>query len=184
VVGHKWVDLSEGNFGVSLLNDCKYGHDVKDNVLRLTLIKSAINPDETADRGVHEFTYSLVPHKGDWREGNIVKEAYNLNVPLLAGELKANQNGSLPATNQFAEIDNDNVLLETVKKAEDDDAVLVRFYEYKHYRNQTNVSFAKPIKKAVECNLIEEEEKGADYQNQTLTFSVAPYEIKTFKIWF
>lgn len=184
VVGHKWVDLSEGNFGVSLLNDCKYGHDVKDNVLRLTLIKSAINPDETADRGIHEFTYSLVPHKGDWREGNIVKEAYNLNVPLLAGELKANQNGSLPATNQFAEIDNDNVLLETVKKAEDDDAVLVRFFEYKHYRNQTNVSFAKPIKKAVECNLIEEEVKEADYQNQTLSFSVSPYEIKTFKIWF
>lgn len=184
VVGHKWVDLSEGNFGVSLLNDCKYGHDVKENVLRLTLIKSAISPDETADRGIHEFTYSLVPHTGDWREGNIVKEAYNLNVPLLAGELKANQTGSLPATHQFVEIDNDHVLLETVKKAEDDEAIIVRFYEYKQYRNQTNVSFAKTIKKAVECNLIEEEEKEAEYQNQTLSFSVSPYEIKTFKIWF
>ncbi|MGG3468220.1 alpha-mannosidase [Neobacillus pocheonensis] len=184
VVGHKWVDLSEGNFGVSLLNDCKYGHDVKDNVLRLTLIKSSIEPDETADRGIHVFTYSLVPHKGDWREGNIVKEAYDLNVPLLAAELKANPSGNLPNDFQFAEIDRDNVLLETVKKAEDDDSIVVRFYEYMQFRNKTNVSFAKPIRKAVECNLMEEEEKPADYQGKTLSFSVSPYEIKTFKVWF
>ncbi|NWQ39204.1 alpha-mannosidase [Bacillus sp. EB106-08-02-XG196] len=184
VVGHKWVDLSEGNFGVSLLNDCKYGHDVKDNVIRLTLIKSSIEPDETADRGNHEFTYSLIPHKGDWREGNIVKEAYHLNVPLFANELPANLDGHLPASYQFAEIGQDNVLLETVKKAEDGDAILIRFYEYKQYKNKINVSFAKPIKKAVECNLIEEAEKEADYQNKNLSFSVSPYEIKTFKIWF
>jgi len=184
VVGHKWVDLSEGNFGVSLLNDCKYGHDVKDNVMRLTLIKSAIEPDETADRGTHEFTYSIVPHKGDWREGDIVKEAYNLNAPLLASEVSANENGTLPITYQFAEIDNDNVILETVKKAESGDAVIVRFYEYKQYRNETNVTFAKPIKKAIECNLIEEEECEATYQGETLSFNVAPFEIKTFKIWF
>ncbi|WP_223591734.1 alpha-mannosidase [Neobacillus bataviensis] len=184
VVGHKWVDLSEGNFGVSLLNDCKYGHDVKDNVLRLTLIKSSIEPDETADRGNHEFTYTLVPHKGDWREGDIVKEAYDLNVPLMAAELKANPSGNLPDDFQFAEIDRDNVLLETVKKAEDDDSIVVRFYEYKQFRNKTNVTFAKPIRKAVECNLMEEEEMPADYQGKTLSFSVSPYEIKTFKVWF
>jgi alpha-mannosidase len=184
VIGHKWVDLSEGNFGVSLLNDCKYGHDVKENVIRLTLIKSAIRPDETADQGEHEFTYSLVPHNGDWREGNIVKEAYSLNVPLFAAEVSANPKASLPETYQFAEIDNDNVMLETVKKSETDNAIVVRFYEYKQFRNETNVLFAKPIKKAVECNLIEEEEKEADYQGQTLSFSVSPYEIKTFKVWF
>jgi alpha-mannosidase len=184
VAAQKWVDLSEGNYGVSLLNDCKYGHDIKDNVIRLTLIKSSIAPDETADRGLHEFTYSLVPHKGDWREGEIVKEAYHLNVPLLASERKANPNGNLPSIYQFAQIDNDNVLLETVKKAEDDDAIVVRFYEYKQFRNNTSVSFANPIKKAVECNLIEEELEEADYQDKTLSFSVSPYEIKTFKVWF
>ncbi|MDQ0972536.1 alpha-mannosidase [Neobacillus niacini] len=184
VAAHKWVDLSEGNYGVSLLNDCKYGHDIKDNVIRLTLIKSSIAPDETADRGLHEFTYSLVPHNGDWREGEIVKEAYQLNFPFIASERKANPNGNLPSIYQFAQIDNDNVLLETVKKAEDDDAIVVRFYEYKQFRNNTSVSFASPIKKAVECNLIEEELKEADYQDKTLSFSVSPYEIKTFKIWF
>lgn len=184
VAGHKWVDLSEGNFGVSLLNDSKYGHDVKENMIRLTLIKSAIEPDETADRGSHAFTYSLVPHLGDWREGNIVNEAYHLNVPLLAGELGENPNGNLPSHYQFAEIDNDNVLLETVKKAEDDEAIVLRFYEYKQFRNKTKVTFAEPIKKAVECNLIEEEERVAHYQDKTLSFPITPYEIKTFKIWF
>ncbi|NUK30271.1 alpha-mannosidase [Parageobacillus sp. VR-IP] len=184
VVGHKWVDLSEGNYGVSLLNDCKYGHDVKDNVIRLTLIKSAIDPDETADRGKHTFVYSLLPHKGDWREGNVVKEAYSLNYPLFAKGITANENGTLSETCCFAEVDADNVLIETVKKAEDDDAIIVRFYEYKQFRtNGVNVKFAKQIKKAVECNLIEEEQQEACYEGNMLSFDISPFEIKTFKIW-
>ncbi|MEH7381428.1 alpha-mannosidase [Bacillus sp. JJ1533] len=184
VVGHKWVDLSEGNYGVSLMNDSKYGHDVKEHVMRLTLIKSAVRPDETADQGFHQFTYSLLPHAGDWREGNVVKEAYEMNVPLLASLLEANPAGNLPGRYEFAAVDSDNVVLETVKKAEDDEAVIVRFYEYKQYRNDANVTFAQPIKKAVECNLMEEEINKAVHHGQTLHFSVTPYEIKTFKLWF
>ncbi|HEU5138589.1 MAG TPA: alpha-mannosidase [Bacillales bacterium] len=184
-VGQKWVDLSEGNYGVSLLNDCKYGHDVKDNVMRLTLIKSAIEPDETADRGTHLFTYSLLPHKGDWRNGGVVEEAYNLNQPLLAREISSCKDGSLPSEYQFVEVDADHVMIETVKKAEEDDAVVVRLYENKQYRNQeVNLSFSQPIVKAVECNLIEEEAIEADYDRKNLSFAITPYEIKTFKIWF
>ncbi|GGH84821.1 alpha-mannosidase [Pullulanibacillus pueri] len=186
VVGHKWVDLSEGNYGVSLLNDCKYGHDVKDHTIRLTLLKSAISPDETADRGHHSFTYSLLPHKGDWREGNVVEEAYGLNTPLLAHEVTANENGTLQPHYQFAELNCDHAFIETVKKAEDDDnAVIVRVYEYKHYRNEdVKIKFSQAIQKAVLCNLVEEDEEKATFKDQTLSFSLAPYEIKTFKLWF
>lgn len=184
-VGHKWVDLSEGNYGVSLLNDCKYGHDVKDNVIRLTLIKSAISPDETADRGSHSFTYSLFPHSGSWKENGVVETAYALNDPLLGYEVAPNTDGKLPIAYQFADISHDNVWLETVKKEEDGQAAVIRLYEYKQHRNQdVKVRFGEQIKKAVECNMIEEEIGEADYKENQISFSIKPYEVKTFKIWF
>src|SRR5690242_21418473 len=80
---HRWIDLSEGGYGVSLLNDGKYGHDVHGNVMRLTLLKSGIDPDPQADQGIHRFTYSLLPHRGDWREARTVQRAYELNVPAI-----------------------------------------------------------------------------------------------------
>ncbi|MCC7449406.1 MAG: alpha-mannosidase [Anaerolineae bacterium] len=184
-VAHKWVDLSEGNYGVALLNDCKYGHDVKDNVLRLTLIKSAITPDEQADQGRHVFTYSLLPHAGDWRASQVVQEAYALNMPLHVGIIRAPQTGALPQSYGFAVIDVDNVVLETVKKSEDDDSWIVRVYECKQYRSgAVNIAFGQPIKRAVECNLVEEGAEPVAYDGRCLTFAIAPYEIKTFKVWF
>ncbi len=81
---HRWVDLSEGGYGVALLNDSKYGSDVTHNVLRLTLLKSAVWPDADADQGVHRFTYALLPHAGDWRAGEVVRRAAELNAPLRA----------------------------------------------------------------------------------------------------
>ncbi|MDJ0860591.1 MAG: glycoside hydrolase family 38 C-terminal domain-containing protein, partial [Dinoroseobacter sp.] len=80
VPAHKWADLSDGNYGVALLNDCKYGYDVRDDVLRLSLIKSATMPDNTADQGYHRFTYALLPHEGDTRV-EVRREAYALNLP-------------------------------------------------------------------------------------------------------
>ena len=189
-LGHKWADLSEGNFGVALLNDCKYGYDVKNNVIRLTLIKSAIHPDEQADQGEHIFTYSLLPHKGDWREGDVVAEAYDLNYPLIvvAGDKNGNADfgeGNLPQSQRFAEIDARNVILETVKQAEESEAVIVRFYEYMQYRkNRVRVRFGRPIIGAMACNLMEEDEEPAEFEGDLLSFPIDPYEIKTFKIWF
>ncbi|MFD1885700.1 alpha-mannosidase [Paenibacillus wenxiniae] len=82
-VGHQWADLSERNYGVSLLNDCKYGYDIKDHIMRLSLLKSAIHPDPMADYGQHHFTYSLYPHGGDWLDGGTVQEAWQLNAPAV-----------------------------------------------------------------------------------------------------
>jgi alpha-mannosidase len=182
---HKWVDLSEGNYGVALLNDCKYGYDVKDNLLRITLHRSPTEPDETADQGRHEFTYSLLPHAGTWRESNVIQEAYALNDPLMARLVPANPQGDLPSAQAWAEVDTEHVILETVKKAEDENAWIVRVYECKQYRsNAVAIRFGRPIRKAVECNLLEEDETPVAYQGDQLTFAVNPFEIKTFKIWF
>jgi alpha-mannosidase len=183
-VAHKWVDLSEGGYGVGLLNDCKYGYDVKHNVLRLTLLKSAIGPDETADRGHHRFTYSLLPHAGPWSDSPIVEEAYDLNYRLLVDTIAQQQAGDLPRSYTFAELNTDNVIVETIKKAEDENAWIVRVYECKHhYRKNVRLTFGHPIRKAVECNLIEEDQGAVAHDERSLTFAIKPYEIKSFKVW-
>ncbi len=187
VVGHKWVDLSEGNYGVALLNDCKYGHDIRDQVLRLTLIKSAIDPDPDADRGRHVFTYSLLPHAGGWREGGVEAEAYALNNPLRASLLPGAQPGDLPPAFSLAALDRgaDHVVLKTVKQAEDGDGWVVRLYESHQYRNrEVRLTFGRPVRRAVECNLVEEGEAPVACAGQSLSFAIAPYEIKTFRVWF
>jgi alpha-mannosidase len=190
VVGHKWADLSEGDYGVALLNDCKYGYDIHDNVMRLTLIKSAIDPDPTADQGHHEFIYSLLPHKGDWRIGQVAMQASALNNPLIARIVAPNPNGSLPDKYSFAALDTDNVamedvVIETVKRAEDGDGWIVRVYENQQSRHDAvTITFAQPIREATECNLVEEGESPVRVEGSTLTFAISPFEIKTFRIKF
>jgi alpha-mannosidase len=186
VNAHKWADLSEGNYGVALLNDCKYGYDIKDNIMRLTLIKSAIDPDPRADQGKHTFTYSLLPHRGDWREGDVTRQAYELNVPVLAKIVApGNNKGSIPDEFEFARVSRDHVVLETVKKAEDGDGWVIRLYEYQQKRCQNaQIDFGKNICKAFEVNLMEENPSPARIEENRLLFSITPFEIKTFKIWF
>jgi alpha-mannosidase len=183
-VGHKWVDLSEGGYGVALLNDCKYGYDVKHHLLRLTLLKSPIGPDETADRGTHVFTYSLLPHAGPWNAADVVRAAYELNYPLLAATIPQPQPGKLPRAFAFAEPDADHVIVETIKRAEDDDAWIVRVYECQQiYCRQVTLRFGQRVRRAVECNLMEIAHSPVAHDDRSLTFAIAPYEIKTFKVW-
>ena len=126
VAAQRWTDLSEGDYGVSLLNDCKYGHYVKGNELQISLLRAPVSPDPTADEGLHDFTYALYPHEGDWRVGT-VQQGLELNVPLLAVAVQAHS-GSLPSVDAFASVDVDNVVLDNVKRAEDSDALIVRVY--------------------------------------------------------
>jgi alpha-mannosidase len=183
VCAHKWADLSEGNYGVALLNDCKYGYDIKDNLMRLTLLRSPIRPDAQADKGKHIFTYSLLPHRGDVSNREIHCEAYQLNYPWRAELLPAQPNEQLPSEYSFAE--GAYVIIETVKKAEIGEAWIVRAYEPSGFRkNDAYIDFSSLVKKAVECNLIEEGETPVDLKENRLTFAITPYEIKTFKVWF
>jgi alpha-mannosidase len=182
----KWMDLSEGNYGVAVLNDCKYGGDVKDNVMRLTLLKSAIDPDPLADKTYHVFTYSLYPHSGSLAQSGVISEAYRLNYPLIGATIPAEQSGELSDHHALATVfPHGRLILETVKQAEDGDGWIVRVYETFHDRLKTGkISFSKPVRRAIECNLVEEGEQPVDVQDNAILFQIAPFEIKTFRVWF
>ncbi|GLC30875.1 alpha-mannosidase [Clostridium omnivorum] len=181
VCGQKWADLSEGDFGVSLLNDSKYGHDIKEGVMRLTLIKSGIEPNPTTDQEEHNFTYSLYPHSGDWRQGNTVQMAYNLNVPLYT-KVEEEHAGELPAEASFAKINSDNAIIEVIKKAEDSGDLVIRLYECYNKRSNVTIELLKNIEEAVECNLMEKDMEPVNFEGNKLSFELKPYEIKSFKV--
>ncbi|WP_407267946.1 alpha-mannosidase [Radiobacillus sp. PE A8.2] len=176
-VGHQWADLSEQSYGVSLLNDCKYGYDIKDNVMRLTLIKSGIFPDPHADQGEHLFTYSLYPHKGDWREGNTVMKAWELNNPLtfIKGKRKHDEPFSL------FHLSADHVMIDAVKKAEDDNRIVVRVHEFKGARGSVRVNSDATINSWQETDLMERPISDV-FKGESIDFKIKPYEIKTFLI--
>ncbi|TCL63806.1 alpha-mannosidase [Hydrogenispora ethanolica] len=181
VCAHKWADLSENGFGVSLLNDCKYGYDIKDGNMRLTLLKSGNYPNPEADREEHRFLYSLYPHAGDWREGKTVPMAYSLNVPLYA-KLEGSHPASLPQRFSFLELDRENVVLETVKKAEDGNELIIRAFECHNQRSRVRLTGYGALLEAWECDLLEKPLQQLEFCDGALEFEIKPYEIKTLKL--
>lgn len=176
--GQKWMDISEGHYGVSLLNDCKYGYSAKDSNIALTLIKSGIEPNKTADQEEHVFTYALYPHKEVWCAAGTVQEAYKLNQPAYAtrGELKN-------TGKSFISTDKDNIIIETVKPAENGDGMIVRLYDCENSLTKATLTFAEGMLESVEeCNLMEEKEADIEACGNSFTVSVKPYEIKTYRV--
>ena len=176
--GQKWMDISEGHYGVSLLNDCKYGYSAKDSNIALTLIKSGIEPNKTADQEEHVFTYALYPHKEVWCAAGTVQEAYKLNQPVYAaaGELKN-------SGKSFISTDKDNIIIETVKPAENGDGMIVRLYDCENSLTKATLTFAEGMLESVEeCNLMEEKEVDIEACGNSFTVSVKPYEIKTYRV--
>ena len=178
---HKFADMSEGNYGVSLMNDCKYGYSAIDGNLSITLFKAGTEPNETADLEVHSFTYSLLPHQGTWKDADVYKESFNVNVPL-----KAVKSGAKGAEFSFASVDRKNVVLETIKKAENGDGVIVRLYEVENSRTKAELTFANAVKSVEETNLIEEKVENSDVkaEGNKVSFEIKPYEIKTYRVRF
>lgn len=181
VCAHKWADLSEDGYGISLLNDCKYGHDIKDGVMRLTLIKSAKDPNESADRELHQFTYSLYPHCGGFRDAGTVAMAYALNCPLYA-KYEGEHTGKLPMVFSIAGTNKENVIIEAVKKAEDSDDIIIRLYECYNRRTTVRLTFGSKILDAWECDLMENNQLRLEHNGNSLEFVIKPYEIKTIKL--
>ena len=179
---HKWVDVSEGDYGVALLNDCKYGLDTLDKMVSLTLLRSPTGPDESADLGQHQFTYSILPHAGDFSAETVVRQGYELNAPMTC--LRADLAKSGAAALGFCEVSNPNVVVEAIKKAEESDAVVVRVYEANKSRGPASLTFSRAIKTAAECNLMEEDEKPVKAKGNSIAFEILPFEIKTFKVEF
>ncbi len=182
VAAQKWVDLSEHGYGVALLNDCKYGHDVFGNTLRLTLLRAPKAPDPEADMGRHRFTYSLFPHAGTLQESGVIEEAYWLNCPPRATLLPAHQHGSKSTEEQFFWLNRDGVILESVKKAEDEEAVIVRLYEAYNSRGAVTVTTSLPVREAVLCDLLERDVQTLPVQDGSFTIPVQPFEIVTVKL--
>lgn len=174
-VGHQWADLSEQGYGVSLLNDCKYGYDIKGNVLRLSLLKSALYPDYAADQGQHEFTYSLYPHSQGWYEGGTVREAWSLNDPLTV-----RAGSPLRPQASLFRLSADHVAIDAVKKAEDGAAVIVRCHEFAGARGRVELSSDWKLARWQECDLLERPLEAV--QEGPLQMFVKPYEIKTYRI--
>lgn len=181
VCAHKYVDLSEYGYGVSLINDCKYGHSVHDGVITLTMLKSGTYPDPTADKCEHYFTYSLYPHSGDYKSAGTIKQAYYINNPMTAFPIKK-QKGKLSSEYSLLGIDNENVVIETVKKAEDSDAVIVRMYESFNKRTDTVINTGFDFKKVTLCDLLENDIKTVKTGKREIPVSLKPFEIVTLKI--
>ncbi len=178
----KWVDLSEGDYGVSLLNDCKYGHDIHDNVMRITLLRSPTMPDPMADFGEHQFKYSLYPHVDSWNE-ETQREAYLLNDPIIVYESKVK--GRTSKVNRHASLvtcDASNVIIETIKQAEDGNGIIVRLYESQRKRGQVKVKAGGEIESAWETNLLEENQSQLQVESGEVILNVKPYQIVTLRL--
>ena len=178
VVGHQWADLSEEGYGIALLNDCKYGYDIHDNLMRLTLLKSSNYPDPQADAGRHRFTYSLLPHAGSWQQAGVPRHAWDLNSPLRAvpGEIAEAVNGR-----SMLSCDNLNVRIDVVKKAEDSDHLIVRLHEFAGSRGPVTLRSDLGIAGWQRCNLLERP-TGPERREEEIRDSVSPYQIRTYRV--
>lgn len=183
VPAQKWIDLSEAKYGVSLLNDCKYGFHVKDGVLGMTLLRAPYEPDPAPDKGIHEITYSLYPHRGDWRSAGTVMKGYELNEPLIALVTDKHQ-GTLPKFKSFLSVSAPNIVVTSLKRAEDDDSLILRFYETDGADCKAAIKLGLPVDSAVETDLMEREvgEK-IPVKDGAFTVEVKKYEIKTYKLY-
>jgi len=179
---HKWVDLGEGGYGVSLLNDCKYGHDIQANVIRLSLLRSPTIPDPQADQGEHRFAYSLLPHAGGW-ETSTASEAYALNDPIICFQSPAgNKSLAQDAPSSLVRVTSSNIIIETVKLAENGNGLIVRFYESQRRRGPVTLMSAFPLARVEKVNLLEEFQAELSPQGNQVTLSVRPYEIVSLRL--
>ncbi len=181
VPAQRWADISDGKHGLSLLNDSKYGYDAKGNVLRLSLLRSPEWPDPHADEGHHEFTYSLYPHGGGWKDALTIRQGYELNYRLLSMPVGKHQ-GSLPAEHSFVQTQAENIIVTALKKSEDDNSLILRFYEWEGKDGDVSLQIPPGATSASETNLMEKESGRATLQGETLKAHAKPYAIETFKI--
>lgn len=176
VCAHKWTDLSETNFGVALLNDGKYGIDVLGGDLRLSLLKGGTHPDPRGDAGSHPMVYSLLPHTGAFSAAAVVLPAYELNVTPLTVV------GPESAPASLVRVDVPNVIVESVKWAEDEDALILRIYEAEKSTSVARLEFGVPVKAVAEVNLLEEEPEELGLEGSSLLVPFRPFQIKTLKL--
>ena len=178
VCANQWADISEQNYGVSLLNDCKYGYGIHNSTMTLSLLKSSKDPDAEADMGEHEFTYSILPHSGTFIEGDTIQSAVALNNPLIAVE-----GAYALSQRQIVKVDNPAVQIDAIKQGDAEDCIVVRIHESHGGRHSVNIASDFSIKSWSECDLLENDcgEKG---NTSVINTTLRPFEIRTYKLYF
>ncbi|MBE9011996.1 alpha-mannosidase, partial [Pseudanabaenaceae cyanobacterium LEGE 13415] len=126
-----WMDINDGEYGVSVLSDCKHGYDCQSNRVRLTLLRGSEFPDPQADLGQHEFTYAVYPHSGNWKVAQTPRKSYELLQPLQAVTLSyPYEQGTLPPVHSSIDLQAENLILTSLKQSEDNpDEYILRCYE-------------------------------------------------------
>jgi alpha-mannosidase len=203
VPAQQWADMSDAKYGVSLLNDCKYGYDASYNTLRLTLLRSPHYPHPiepwrsdhgVIDQGDHTFCYALHPHSGDWTKGNTVQHARELNNPILVfPDIHVEGIPSLVKRSKS------NIVIDSIKKAEEfsfahlesssteqakqtGDAIIIRMHEAHGVSTETVLQFGIDAASAIECDILENDQKQYKIIKSKLTLKFKPFEIKTLKL--
>jgi len=180
VCAHKWSDLSEGNYGVSILSDSKYGYSTEENVMGISLLKAPTWPNTVADRGMHTFTYSLYPHGGDFTEGDTQKQAYLLNMPLEAIKVDKHE-GRMPGCYSMISADKPNVVIETVKKSEEGHDIIVRLYDSYNCKENVVIKTGFAFKEAYLCDLMENNLQKVEHDGQEIAVQIKNFEIITLR---
>ena len=171
-VAHQWVDFAERDYGVALLNDCKYGHSVKDSTIGISLLKGAIYPDLEADTGFHEFTYSLLPHEGDFVTGKVAEEAWKLNNPITPFK-------AINFLPNFMKIESKYpVMIDAIKKHEDSEGTLIRIHDHTGSRRQVKITPEFEFTYWQEVDLMEMP-VGAVTYGKAIELNLNPYGIVT-----
>jgi len=178
VPGQRWADVSEPNFGVSLLSDTRHGYSCFENQLALTLIRGPVWPDRNADVGTHHFSYAIYPHTDDWRDANTVAEAACFARPMVWAKGEAAELLQNPLVTSSAA----NVVIDTVKPAEEGDGWIVRLYESAGARTTVTLSFSAPIDRGWHSNTLEEEKYILVFEDGSLTLDLKPFQIMTLKL--
>ena len=175
VPGHKWVDLSEHGFGVALLSESKYGFSTFGDTMRISLLRSPKSPDPIADMGRHVFSYALMPHAGGWQEAGVVADGYRFNAPILWAR-------SDQGPQSFASVNDPNLVLDTIKQAEDGNEIVLRLYECHGSRGVAQVKVSLPFTSAVTCNILEEDGAPLDVTDGTITIAYTPHQLVSVKL--
>jgi alpha-mannosidase len=181
VVAHKWADISQPNYGVGIMNDCKYGHKIKGNVISLNLLRSPKTPDPDSDMHGHEFKYALYPHAGNMVRSDLIRQAYQFNIPLagIHGKGKTKEKG--PSEWSFVQTNAENIIIEVIKKSEKHEGVLIRAYEGMGYDVRADFKFGRKIESGMLVNLMERKLAELEVKDSsTISLDFKPFEIHTF----
>lgn len=182
----RWADLSDEKGGMALLNDSKYGYDIHGSIIKLSLLRSPTWPDPMADRGRHEFVYSLYPHAGSWSESQVVRRGQELNQPLLTfvPDRPLPGNRPLPGTYSFFSVEGSGVIIDAVKLAEEGSGLVFRLYEANGKAENIALTFFRKPTRVVATDLLENEITPLTIKDGRLELSFRAFEIKTVKVRF